>query len=194
MKIAIVKYNAGNVESVKNALNRLGIEPILTDDAEKLKTADKIIFPGVGEASSAMKYLREKKLDVLIKSLSQPVLGICLGMQLLCEFSDENDTKCLGILPFRVRRFSSENLKVPHIGWNCIVNMQSELFAGVENSSFVYFVHGYYVESGENTIAQCDYGVNFSAAVQFENFYAVQFHTEKSGTIGARILENFLKI
>ena len=194
MQIAIVKYNAGNVESVKNALNRLGIEPILTDDAETLQTADKIIFPGVGEASSAMKYLREKKLDAAIKSLTQPVLGICLGMQLLCEFSDENDTKCLGILPFRVRRFASENLKVPHIGWNNIFSLQSELFEGVAEKSYVYFVHGYYVESGENTIATCDYGIKFSAAVWHKNFYAVQFHTEKSGSIGARILENFLKI
>lgn len=194
MKVAIVKYNAGNVESVKNALNRLGIELILTDNAEKLKTADKIIFPGVGEASSAMRYLREKKLDLTIKSLTQPVLGICLGMQLLCEFSEENETTCLGILPFRVRLFTPENLKVPHIGWNEIFSLQSKLFECVEEKSYVYFVHGYYVESGENTIAKCDYGVNFSAAVQHKNFYAVQFHTEKSGTVGARILENFLKI
>jgi glutamine amidotransferase len=194
MQIAIVKYNAGNVESVKNALNRLGIEPILTDDAEALKSADKVIFPGVGEASSAMKYLRERNLDATIKSLRQPVLGICLGMQLLCEFSDENDTKCLGILPYRVRKFASGALKVPQMGWNNIFDLQSDLFAGVGENSYVYFVHSYYVETGNETTATCDYAVKFSAAVRHENFYAVQFHTEKSGAAGARILENFLKI
>ncbi len=194
MKIAVVKYNAGNVESVKNALNRLGVEPILTDDAETLQTADKVIFPGVGEASSAMNYLRERNLDETIKSLSQPVLGICLGMQLLCEFSEENDTRCLGILPYRVRRFDDANLKVPQIGWNNIFDLKSDLLKGITENSFVYFVHSFYVESGTETVAACDYGLNFSAAIRHENFYAVQFHAEKSGAIGARILENFLKI
>ncbi len=194
MRVAIVKYNAGNVESVKNALNRLGIEPILTDDAETLQTADKVIFPGVGEASSAMNYLRERNLDETIKSLSQPVLGICLGMQLLCEFSEENETKCLGILPYRVRKFESDVLKIPQIGWNNIFDLKTDLLKGIAESSFVYFVHSFYVENGTETIATCDYGLNFSAATQHKNFYAVQFHAEKSGAVGARILENFLKI
>lgn len=194
MKVAIVKYNAGNVESVKNALNRLNIAPILTDDAETLKSADKIIFPGVGEASTAMRFLREKNLDKVIKSLTQPVLGICLGMQLLCESSDENETECLGILPYRVRRFESENLKIPQIGWNNIFDLKSELFQGVANDSYVYFVHSFYVETGAETIAVCNYEIKFSAAVNYKNFYAVQFHAEKSGAVGERILENFLEI
>ncbi len=194
MKVAIVKYNAGNVESVKNALNRLGIEPILTDDAETLQTADKVIFPGVGEASSAMNYLRERNLDESIKSLRQPVLGVCLGMQLLCESSEENETKCLGILPYRVRKFESDVLKIPQIGWNNIFDLKSDLLNDVTENSFVYFVHSFYVESGTETIATCDYGLNFSAAIRHKNFYAVQFHAEKSGAIGERILENFLKI
>lgn len=194
MKVAVVKYNAGNVESVKNALNRLNIETVLTDDAETLKSADKIIFPGVGEASSAMNYLREKNLDLVIKSLAQPVLGICLGMQLLCEFSDENDTRCLGILPYRVRRFESESLKIPQMGWNNIFDLKSDLFKGTAENSYVYFVHSFYVETGIETIAACDYGIKFSAGVNHENFYAVQFHTEKSGAVGAKILENFLNI
>ena len=194
MQIAIVKYNAGNVESVKNALNRLGIEPVLTDDAEILKSADKVIFPGVGEASSAMNYLRERNLDAVVKSLRQPVLGICLGMQLLCEISDENETRCLGILPYRVRKFAPDKLKVPQIGWNNVFDLKSNLFSGVDEDSYVYFVHSYYVEAGAETIAACDYGVKFSAAIRHENFYAVQFHAEKSGATGAKILENFLKI
>lgn len=193
MKVAIVNYNAGNVESVKNALNRLNIEPILTDDAEILSGADKVIFPGVGEASTAMRFLRERNLDETIKNLTQPVLGICLGMQLLCEFSEENDTKCLGILPYKVRRFEDENLKIPQMGWNNITDLKGELFAGVDENSFVYFVHSYYVESGADTIASCDYGLKFSAAVNFKNFYAVQFHAEKSSAVGERILENFLR-
>ncbi len=194
MKIAIVKYNAGNVESVKNALNRLDIEPILTDDSEILMSADKVIFPGVGEASTAMQFLRERNLDEPIKNLTQPVLGICLGMQLLCEFSEENDTELLGILPYRVRKFASENLKIPQMGWNNIFNLKSDLFADVEEDSFVYFVHSFYVETGVETIATCDYGVKFSAAVNHKNFYAVQFHTEKSSAVGERILENFLNL
>ena len=198
MKVAIVKYNAGNVESVGNALRRLGVEPILTDEPESLRSADRVIFPGVGEASSAMRYLREKKLDELIVDLTQPVLGICLGMQLLCEFSEENSTRCLGILPYRVRRFASETLKIPQMGWNQIFNLKSDLFADVQENSYVYFVHGYYVETGAETgaetVAACEYEVKFSAAVNYKNFYAVQFHTEKSGAVGERILENFLNI
>jgi imidazole glycerol-phosphate synthase subunit HisH len=194
MKVAIVKYNAGNVESVRNALKRLGVEPLLTDDAETLRAADRVIFPGVGEASSAMRYLRQKNLDAVLGSLARPVLGICLGMQLLCEFSEENDTPGLGILPYRVRRFESAKLKIPQIGWNNIFELKSPLFEGVAENSYVYFVHSFYVETGAETIAAGDYGLKFSAAVRHKNFYAVQFHAEKSGAAGARILENFLKI
>ena len=192
MKVAIVKYNAGNVESVRNALRRLHVEPIVTDDAEILRAADKVVFPGVGEASSAMNYLRERNLDSVIKSLTQPVLGVCLGMQLLCEFSEENATECLNILPYRVRRFKSDDLKIPQMGWNNIFDLKTDLFAGIEENAHVYFVHGFYVEAGAETIAACDYTANFSAAIQHENFYAVQFHTEKSGAVGERILEKFL--
>ncbi len=194
MKVAIVKYNAGNVESVKNALNRLDVEPIVSDDAETLQTADKVIFPGVGEASTAMSYLRERGLDEVIKSLTQPVLGICLGMQLLCEYSEENETNCLGILPIKVRKFESETLKIPQIGWNNIFDLKGKLFEGIAENSYMYFVHSYFVESSVNTTATCDYELDFSAAVEHKNFYAVQFHTEKSGAVGAKILENFLKI
>ncbi|MBC7797751.1 MAG: imidazole glycerol phosphate synthase subunit HisH [Pyrinomonadaceae bacterium] len=194
MKVAIVKYNAGNVESVSNALRRLNVEPIISDDAEILQTVDRVIFPGVGEASTAMNFLRESNLDAVIKNLQQPVLGVCLGMQLLGESSDENETDCLGLVPFRAKKFESQTLKVPHVGWNQIVNLKSELFKGIPESSFVYFVHSYFVENNDFTIASCDYAENFSAAIHYKNFYAVQFHTEKSGEIGAKILENFLNI
>ncbi|MEZ5426707.1 MAG: imidazole glycerol phosphate synthase subunit HisH [Pyrinomonadaceae bacterium] len=194
MKVAVVKYNAGNVRSVINALNRLGIEPVLTDDPEVLKNADRVIFPGVGEASSAMSFLRSKNLDEAIRDLGQPVLGICLGMQLLCEFSEENETRCLGILPSRVRRFETKDLKVPHTGWNNIFDLSSSLFKGVEENCYAYFVHGYYVEAGAETIALCRYGLDFSAAVRHRNFYATQFHMEKSGSVGERMLENFLTV
>ena len=194
MKVAIVKYNAGNVESVRNALRRLNVEPVLTDDAETLRSADRVIFPGVGEASTAMRFLRERNLDEVIRSLAQPVLGICLGMQLLCRFSDENETPCLGILPYRVRRFAAGELKIPQMGWNNIFDLKSDLFGGVAENSYVYFVHSFYVETGTETIATCDYGVKFSAAVNYKNFYAAQFHAEKSGAVGEQILENFLKI
>ncbi len=194
MRVAIVKYNAGNTVSVINALNRLGVESVVTDSPEELLAADKVIFPGVGEASTAMAYLRERGLAEVIKSLTQPVLGICLGMQLMCSFSDENDTECLGILPFRVRRFESETLKVPHTGWNRVSDLRSPLFEGVAEGLHVYFVHGYYVETGANTTAVTNYCLDFSAGVDCGNFYAIQFHPEKSGEAGARILENFLKI
>ena len=194
MRVAIVKYNAGNIQSVSFALERLGISFSITDDAEEIKRADKVIFPGVGEASSAMNYLREGKLDNVIRSLRQPVLGICLGMQLLCRFSEENDTDCLGILPYNVRRFPDNGFKVPQIGWNNIFGLGSKLFEGIDEDSYVYFVHGYYVEQDTETIASADYGLGFSAAVRHKNFYAVQFHAEKSGAVGAKILENFLKI
>ncbi len=193
MKIAIVKYNAGNTQSVINALKRLGVEAVLTDAAEELNCADKIIFPGVGEASSAMRYLRKKDLDKAIKNLRQPVLGICLGMQLLGASSEENETDCLNIAPFRVRKFHSAE-KIPHVGWNQIRSFESKLFEGVAENSFVYFVHSYFVEACAAKIAESDYAGNFSAAVRHENFYGVQFHAEKSGAVGERILENFLRL
>ena len=194
MNVAIVKYNAGNTASVANALNRLGVEPVISDDAEVLRNADKVIFPGVGEASTAMAYLRERGLDAVIRSLRKPVLGVCLGMQLLCAASQENDTECLGLLPYRVKRLAGESLKVPHMGWNSITDLSGTLFDRVAEGSHVYFVHGYYVEANEHATAMCHYGVSFSAAISHANFHAVQFHTEKSGMVGERILENFLKI
>lgn len=194
MTVAIVKYNAGNVCSVTNALNRLGIDPILTDDAETLNQADKVIFPGVGEASSAMRYLRAKGLDQIIKNLKKPVLGVCVGMQLLGESSEENETECLGIIPFKVKRFISADVKVPHVGWNQLENIKSQLFVGISEKAFVYYVHSYFAELNSATIAETNYVQSFSAAVKHENFYAVQFHTEKSGIVGEQILENFLKL
>ncbi len=194
MKVAIVKYNAGNTASVSNALARIGVEPVITDVAEILTSADKVIFPGVGEASTAMAYLRDRKLDDVIRSLRQPVLGVCLGMHLLCSSSDENDTKCLGLLPYRVRRFSGGGFKVPHMGWNQITDLRGPLFAGVVDGDFVYFVHSYFVESGDHTEAACSYGEEFTAALSYKNFHAVQFHAEKSGKVGERILENFLNL
>lgn len=194
MKVAIVKYNAGNTASVANAVRRLGVEPVISDESGVLSNADKVIFPGVGEASTAMAYLRDRGLDGTIKDLRQPVLGICLGMHLLCESSEENETECLGILPYRVRRFSTDSLKFPHMGWNRITRLRSKLFAGVADGSYEYFVHGYFVENGPATTAMCDYGMQFSAAVEHENFYAVQFHPEKSGETGSRILQTFLNL
>jgi glutamine amidotransferase len=194
MNVAIVKYNAGNIESVKNALNRLQVDSIVSDNAEVLRSADKVIFPGVGEASTAMEYLRERNLDKVIKSLTQPVLGICLGMQLLCDYSEENETKCLGLLPYKVKLFESEELKIPHMGWNTISDLKGELFENIKDNSYVYFVHSFYVEDGRETMATCDYSLKFSAAIQYKNFYAVQFHTEKSGEVGEKILGNFLRL
>lgn len=194
MKVAIVKYNAGNIASVQNALGRLGVESIISDDADVLRQADKVIFPGVGEASTAMQYLTERKLDEVIKSLKQPVLGICLGMQLLCSYSEENETECLRIFPNRVRRFTDKDLKVPHMGWNKIYDLRSALFDGVAEASYAYFVHGYYVDPSENVTASCNYGTEFTAAICNANYYAVQFHPEKSGVAGTRILENFLNL
>jgi glutamine amidotransferase len=194
VKVAIVKYNAGNTASVANALVRLGVEPVITDAPEALTSADKVIFPGVGEASTAMAYLRDRRLDGVIRSLEQPVLGVCLGMQLMCSASYENATECLGLLPYNVRRFSADGLKVPHMGWNQISDLRGPLFAGVADGAFVYFVHSYFVETGEHTTAACKYGETFSAALSYKNFHAVQFHTEKSGEVGERILENFLNV
>ncbi|QQS40667.1 MAG: imidazole glycerol phosphate synthase subunit HisH [Acidobacteriota bacterium] len=192
MKVAIVRYNAGNTGSVTNALRRLGIEPLVTGDAEQLRSADRVIFPGVGEASSAMRSLRGNGLDKVLPSLMQPVLGICLGMQLLCESSEENSTECLGIVPAKVRRFEVPGLKVPHIGWNTIEGLSGPLFSGVAEDSYAYFVHGYFVEDCAAASAWCEYGVTFTAALQMNNFHATQFHCEKSGPVGERILANFL--
>ena len=194
MKVAIVKYNAGNTASVTNALRRLGVEPVITDERETLASADKVIFPGVGEASSAMEHLRSNGLDETIRSLRHPFLGICLGMQLLCEATEENSTECLGIIPGRVRHFKTNGLKVPQIGWNTLQALDSTLFEGVAQGAHVYFVHGYYVEAGPQTIAAAEYGTVFSAALRHRNFYAVQFHPEKSGPVGRTIMENFLNL
>lgn len=199
MNIVIIKYNAGNIESVNNALNRLGVNAEITADHDKIRKADKVIFPGVGEASTTMAYLRENKLDELIVSLKQPVLGICLGLQLMCSHSEENDTKCLGIFNEKVKRFIPKSgeeyiTKVPHMGWNAIKDLKSDLFTADLENEYVYFVHSYYAEKSEHTIATCNYILPFSAALHRDNFYATQFHPEKSGTIGAKILENFLKL
>lgn len=199
MNIIIIKYNAGNIESVNNALNRLGVNAEITADPEKIKSADKVIFPGVGEASTTMSYLKKHGLNKLIVSLKQPVLGICLGLQLMCSHSEENDVECLGIFEEKVKRFIPNAgkefiTKVPHMGWNAISNLKSELFSKELENQYVYFVHSYYASIGEHTAATCNYIVPFSAALQKDNFYATQFHPEKSGTIGAKILEQFLKI
>lgn len=199
MNVAIVKYNAGNIRSVINALNRLGIEPILTDDAEMLSKADKVLFPGQGEASNAMQYLREHQLDKVIKNLTQPVLGICIGQQLLCQHSEEGDTACLGIFDTEVKRFvpTTHEEKVPAMGWNRIYDLKSNLFNSlqtVQQEPFVYFVHSYYVPLNQYTIATTNYIHPYSAAIQKGNFYATQFHPEKSGEIGEIILKNFLDL
>lgn len=196
MKTVIIKYNAGNIQSVLFALERIGVEASVTDDVEQIEAADKIIFPGVGEASTAMTYLKERKLDQLITSLQQPVLGICLGMQLMCAFSEENNTACLGIFDERVEKFSSndQQLKIPQIGWNNIVDLKTDLFKGVNDQSYCYFVHGYYAALGKHTIATANYGLAYSAALKKENFYGVQFHPEKSAAVGEQIIKNFIEL
>ena len=194
MNLAIIKYNAGNIQSVITALERLGVQGEVTDDAEKIRSADKVIFPGVGEASSAMKSLEQNNLDRVIKDLQQPVLGICVGMQLLCEHSEENDTTCLGIVPVKVRKFKTgkEKIKIPQVGWNTIYNLESGLFNNIQNNSYIYNVHSYYADDSEYTIANCNYGVEYAAAIRKDNFYGVQFHTEKSAEVGDQILKNFI--
>lgn len=196
MKLIIIKYNAGNTQSVLFALERIGVQATVTDNWEEIAAADKVIFPGVGEASTAMAYLKQRKLDLLIKSLKQPVLGVCLGMQLMCNHSDENDTACLGIFQTGVRRFvappGDENqFKVPQMGWNKIYHLQSPLFAGL-NDDYCYFVHSYFAPVGPNTIATTNYIQPYSAALQKDNFYGVQFHPEKSADAGQTILQNFI--
>jgi len=196
MKIAIIKYNAGNIRSVLYALERIGHSALVTDDADEIIKAAKVIFPGVGEASTAMNYLRERNLDTLISSLTQPVLGICLGMQLMCKYSEENDTKCLGIFDEDVKKIKlkSEKLKVPQIGWNSIYDLKTGLFKNVAENSYCYFVHGYYAAKGEHTIAATDYVQPYSSALHKNNFYGVQFHPEKSAASGEQILKNFIEL
>ncbi|MCD7935356.1 MAG: imidazole glycerol phosphate synthase subunit HisH [Tannerellaceae bacterium] len=196
MDIAIVKYNAGNIYSVDYALKRLGIEPVITADPDVLRKADKIIFPGVGEAGTTMNHLQKYKLDDVIRNLKQPVLGICLGMQLMCRYSEEGETDCLGIFDTEVKLFTPQKHedKVPHMGWNTLTQVNSALFTQEQESRFVYFVHSYYVPVNEYTAATTDYIQPFSAALHKENFYATQFHPEKSGSVGEAILKNFLSI
>lgn len=196
MNIVILKYNAGNIRSVLYALERIGHAAQVTDDPDLIRRADKVIFPGVGEARSAMRYLRERNLDQLILSLEQPLLGICLGMQLMCAYSEENDTQCLGIFKETVRRFKGgqEGLKVPQIGWNNIYGLRTSLFEAVPVQTYCYFVHSYYAQAGDHTIAMADYGISYSAALQKGNFYGVQFHPEKSAQAGEQILKNFLSL
>jgi len=195
MKVVIIKYNAGNIRSVMFALERIGIRALVTDNHDEIRSADRVIFPGVGEASSAMKYLAEKGLDKLICSLTQPVLGICLGMQLMCASSEENNTTCLGIFSEKVKLFpATEGFKIPHIGWNNITDLKTDLMKGVDENAYMYFVHSYYVESCERAMAKTNYIQTYSSALQKDNFYAVQFHPEKSGEVGQKILENFINL
>lgn len=196
MSVAIVKYNAGNVYSVIHALQRLGVDPLLTDRPEELASAEKVLFPGQGEASHAMQYLREHGLDKVIYSLRQPILGICIGQQLMCRHSEEGDTDCLGIFDAPVLRFRPKRneQKVPHMGWNSITDTKSPLFKGIGDEEYVYFVHSFYVPVNKQTIAATDYILPFSAALHKDNFYATQFHPEKSGSIGEHILKNFLEL
>jgi glutamine amidotransferase len=194
MKIVIIKYNAGNIQSVDFALQRIGAEAIVTDDIEEIQSADKVIFPGVGEASSAMKYLNDAGLNTVIKNLNQPVLGICLGMQLMCKSSEEGNTNCLGIFDDTVLKFTSNESKVPQVGWNTISDLKSSLFSNVKENEYMYFVHSYYVPQSTNAIATTNYIHNYSSALQKSNFYGVQFHPEKSSKAGEQILRNFLQL
>lgn len=194
MKLALIKYNAGNIQSVSFALERLGVNFEITDDPEKIKTSDKVIFPGVGEASTTMAYLKEKKLDLVVKALRQPVLGVCLGMQLMCRYSEENNTECLGIFDETVKKFIPQgDMKVPHMGWNKLKLMESWLDPALEGQ-YVYFVHSYYVPVNPLTAATTDYINAFSAVMHRDNFYAAQFHPEKSALAGELVLKSFLKI
>jgi len=194
MNLVIVKYNAGNIQSVLYALERIGAAAVVTDDVAQIESADKVIFPGVGEASTAMNYLKERKLDEVIKNLRQPVLGVCLGMQLMCSYSEENDTECLGIFNEKVQRFApaTPDIKVPQIGWNNIYDLKSDIFSHLKENSYCYFVHSYFAALGNETIATADYVQPYSAALQKDNFYGVQFHPEKSAEIGEQILKNFI--
>lgn len=191
--IAIIKYNAGNIQSVKNALKRLGYDSVITDNKETILSSDKVIFPGVGEASTAMQYLKEKGLDEVIKSIPQPFLGICLGLQLMCKSTEEGNTQCLGIFDTKVKLFPPEE-KVPHMGWNNFETIKGKLFNRIDKNDDVYYVHSYYAQNCDVAIATCNYIVPFSTALQKDNFYATQFHPEKSAGIGEQILKNFLEL
>lgn len=193
MKLVIIDYGAGNIKSIQFAFKRLGVEAILSNNPEEIKSADKVVFPGVGEASSAMKKLKESGLNELITKLEQPVLGICLGMQLLCNHTEEGNTRGLGVFNVNIKRFSNQ-VKVPQMGWNTIKAVKSELFAGIENDDYMYLVHSYYAESCEEAIATTYYDVDYASALQKDNFYGVQFHPEKSSVAGERILKNFLAL
>lgn len=196
MQVAIVKYNAGNIYSVDCALKRVGVEAVITDNPEILRAADKVVFPGVGEARSTMEYLKAHRLDEVICDLKQPVLGICIGMQLMCRYSEEGDVDCLGIFDVPVKRFIPEenSLKVPHMGWNQLRDLKGKLFKDIRDDEFVYYVHSYYVPENACTVATTDYIAPFSAALHKDNFYATQFHAEKSGVAGEQILRNFLDL
>lgn len=193
MKLVIINYGAGNIKSIQFAFKRLAIEATLSNNPEEILSADKIIFPGVGEASSAMKKLNESGLAALIPNLKQPVLGICLGMQLLCDYTEEGNTRGLGVFNTQVKRFSNQ-VKVPQMGWNVIKNLKSDLFSGIKESEYMYLVHSYYAELCPETIATTDYGVNYASALQHKNFFGVQFHPEKSSLAGAKLLENFIEL
>jgi glutamine amidotransferase len=193
MKLVLINYGAGNIKSLQFAFKRLGFEAVLSNNATEIENADKVIFPGVGEASSAMRKLKETGLDELIPTLKQPVLGICLGMQLMCNATEENDTKGLGIFNTTVKRFPTQE-KVPQIGWNSIANLQSKLFSGIKEDEYMYLVHSYYAESCAEEIATTRYGFEYASALQKDNFYGVQFHPEKSSTAGEFILRNFLNL
>lgn len=196
MNIVIIKYNAGNIQSVLYALERLGVTASVTDNVESIQAADKIIFPGVGEASTAMAYLKERRLDKVIVNLKQPVLGICLGMQLMCAYSEENDTTCLGIFDEHVKLFkpTDASVKVPQMGWNNITHLKSDLFKDVTENSYTYFVHGYYAALGNHTIATTNYVQPYSSGLHKDQFYGVQFHPEKSARVGAQIIQNFINL
>lgn len=193
MRIIIINYGAGNIKSIQFAFKRLGIDAILSNNTEEIEQADKLIFPGVGEASSAMRKLKESGLDIIIPRLKQPVLGICLGMQLMCNFSEEGNTKGLGIFDIEVKRFSN-NVKVPQMGWNVISNLKSELFNGIKENEYMYLVHSYYAPKCSEEIATTDYEIKYASALQKDNFYGVQFHPEKSGKMGEQILKNFIEL
>ncbi len=195
MKVVIIKYNSGNVTSVRFALQRLGIDAILSNDHDEILTADRIIFPGVGHAATAMESLKQDGLHLLLPKLTQPFLGICAGMQLMCAHSEEGDSDCLDIVPMKVKRFPVvSGLKVPHTGWNTVHQLKGELFKGIPEDAYMYFVHSYYVEYGGETVARCNYGLEYSAAIQKDNFYGVQFHAELSSSAGSTLLSNFLNI
>ncbi|MFL9484530.1 imidazole glycerol phosphate synthase subunit HisH [Chitinophagaceae bacterium LWZ2-11] len=198
--LTIIKYNAGNIQSVLYALERLGVSAVVTDDHKQIQEAEKVIFPGVGEANSAMQYLKERGLDEVIKNLTQPFLGICLGMQLMCAYSEENDTECLGIFDEKVKLFKPKvvageaGIKVPQMGWNNIYDLKTDLFNGIPESSYCYFVHSYYAALGEHTIASTNYVQPYSSGLHKNNFYGVQFHPEKSALVGEQIIKNFINV